>query len=653
MLSSLRRMIRFARPYGWIMFFGLLTTILPVVMELLVPHFLRGIIDLGIRAGDMGAIWRGAGLMLGTALVGAVATLGQGYCRAHLSQGIAYDTRNELFEHIQRLSFANLDEVQTGQLMTRLSSDVDVVRMFLSAGLSLLLRALLMVIGSVVMLLILDWQLATIMLALLAVSAVILRVLVRTATPLFDQVQRKLSALNTIVQENLAGVEVVKAFVRERFEEGRFNSANRDYMLDNVKVGRLLALALPLLTLLTNLGMVAVLWFGGASVMGGRLTVGELVAFNSYLMIGMAPLLLLSNILTMISRAEASAARLFEVFDTQPAIQPVATPHAPAAVRGAVRFDQVSFGYAGGAAADVGMVNGDEAIANPAVHHGRNGPAKVNGTGRSRSATNGRGHQAEPAAVKPVDVAGAPVLVNGSGQTNPERNVLDDVSFSVKPGERIALLGATGSGKSTLVNLLPRFYDANGGAIYIDEVDVREWSPDALRSRIGTVLQDTTLFSGTVRQNIAYGRPNASLEEVIAAAKAAQAHDFIMAMEDGYDSRVEERGANLSGGQKQRIAIARALLIRPSILILDDSTSAVDMDTEVRIQEALDTEMAEVTTFVVAQRINSVLNADQIFVLEAGRIVARGSHRNLLETSPIYQEIYQSQLGDAAEEEQA
>jgi ATP-binding cassette subfamily B multidrug efflux pump len=577
-MKSLQRLVHFVKPYRWVAVLLVLTVILPVAMELVAPRALQFIIDQGIQLGDMNAIWRGTLVMLATAFVGALATLGQGFCRAALSQGLAFDMRNMLFGHVQSFSFGNLDHMQTGQLMTRLSSDVDQIRSFASHGLSLMLRALLMITGSVVMLLIIDWQLALVMLALLPIAGMLIWLVFRAARPLFLIVQQKLAALNAIVQENLAGVKVVKAFVRERFEIDRFEDNNLDYMGQYVKVGRLMAVALPVLTILTNLGIVAIIWLGGLSVIGGRLTVGELVAFNSYLMIGMTPLLLLSNVLTSVSQAEASAERVLEVQDTEPLIRPAPSVFDPK-LAGRVAFENVSFHYDG----------------------------------------------------------------NGGGLP-----VLNGVSFGVEPGQRVALLGATGSGKSTLVNLIPRFYDVTGGRICVDGVDVRDWKPDALRSQIGMVLQQTILFSGTVRENIAYGRPNATLEDVVAAAKAAQAHEFILAMPRGYDSIVESRGANLSGGQKQRLAIARALLVKPGILILDDSTSAVDLDTEFRIQRALDELMVGRTTFIVAQRINSVLNADQILVLSRGGIAACGTHQELLLTSEIYREIYDSQLGDGA-----
>jgi ATP-binding cassette subfamily B protein len=627
------------------MIIGLALVILPVAMELLVPWLLQYIIDEGIRGangrGDMAVIWQGSLLMFVSALAGALATLGQGFYRARLSQWLAFDMRNELFTHIQRLSFANLDEMQTGQLMTRVSSDVDMVRMFASAGLALLLRAVLMIAGALVMLLLTDWQLSLIVLGLLAVAGLFIRGLMRAAQPLFALVQQKLAVLNTLVQENLAGVQVVKAFVRERHAVQQFRNASDDYMEQNIKAGRILALASPVLSLLTNLGLVAILWLGGVDVIAGapwtRLTVGELIAFNNYLLIGMAPLLLLSNMLTMVSRAETSAERILEVLDTAPAIQPALQPHRAARMQGRVDFERVSFHYGlipwfppslGGTGG--GVINQDW---QPLVQS--NGSSGVNGASRGLPAT--QTHDSM------VMVEGAPE--NGASGNGLDE-VLESVSFSVAPGQRIALLGATGSGKSTLVNLIPRFYDVTSGRICIDGVDVRAWDLAILRGQIGVVLQQNTLFSGTVRENIAYGKPQAPMSDVVAAAQAAQAHDFIMAMPEGYESRVEERGMNLSGGQKQRIAIARALLIAPAILILDDSTSALDMETEYRLQQALDALMAHCTTFIVAQRINSVLNADQILVLDRGRIIAQGSHQQLLERSPIYQEIYRSQLGE-------
>ena len=588
-MKSLLRTTEFMRPYAWFLFFGFWATVLPVAMELSVPRLLQFIIDQGIRPREWDMIALGAFWMFIAAMIGALSTLGQGYCRAVVSQGLAFDIRHALFRHIQSLSFANLDQMQTGRLMTRVSSDVDVVRMFSSAGLALLLRVLLMIIGSMIMLLLTDWQLSLIMFAVAGVSAVFIRYLMVKATRLFTVVQQKLGAMNTLVQENLAGIQVVKAFVRGRFEIDQFSQSNLDYRERNIEVGQLIAVAMPVLQVLTNVGTVAVLWFGGASVIGDRLTVGELIAFNNYLMTGMGPLLFLGNLLMMAARAEASAERLLEVLDTKPTLAVAQRPHRAAPISGRVSFENVSF------------------------HYSRRNSGAANGSNR----------------------------VSGD-------DVLHELSFTAEPGQQIALLGATGSGKSTLVNLISRFYDVSGGAMTVDGVDVRDWDVDALRAQIGMVMQESTLFSGSVRDNIAFGAPEATLDEVVAAAEAAQAHKFISQMPAGYDSAVEAGGANLSGGQKQRIAIARALLIQPAILVFDDSTSAVDMETEYKIQSALESLAAETTTFIIAQRVTSVTHADQILVLDHGRIAERGAHLELLENGPIYREIYESQLGEMA-----
>jgi ATP-binding cassette subfamily B protein len=599
---------------------GLATTILPVLMELVTPRMVQFIIDQGIRAGDMVAVWQGSGVMLLAAVGGAATTIGQGIARAQISQGIAFDLRNDLFRHIQRFSFANLDRMQTGQLMTRVSSDVDVARMFLSAGLALLLRTALMVIGSLAMMLIIDWQLSLVMIAMLVLSGTIIFWLLRVVGPLFTLVQQKLGKLNTLVQENLAGVHVVKAFVREQHEIELFEEQNQEYMEQNIQVGRYLALVMPILLVLTNVGATLAIWRGGIDVIGGRLTIGELVAFSNYMLIGMSPLLLLSNILSMVSRAEASAKRIVEVQDTEPAIQAPASPVGEREPAGEITFENVSFHYSGrrvGVAGGASVNGGEDAL--------------TQGSTSFESSANGQGTQ-----------------LSGNGRGRPiGEEVLDGIDLRAAPGQKVALMGATGAGKSTLVNLIPRFYDAVNGVIRLDGIDVRDWEPTDLRSHIGVVLQQTTLFAGTVRENIAYGRPDAPMEEVISAAEAAQAHSFITQMPESYESMVEARGANLSGGQKQRIAIARALLTKPAVLILDDSTSAVDLDTEVRLQEALKDKLEGTTTFLVAQRISSVVDADQILVLDNGKIAAQGTHEELLASSEIYQEIYYSQFEEA------
>ena len=381
------------KPYIWYVVFGFFATILPVVMELTVPRLLQFIIDQGIRPGRMDMIMRGVLLMFGAAGVGAIATLGQGVCRAQISQGIAFDLRHELFTHIQHLSFGNLDQMHTGRLMTRVSSDVDQVRLFSSAGLALLLRVLLMIIGSIIMLFITDWQLALIVIGVVAIAGIFIRSIFKIAGPLFNRVQQRLSSLNTIIQENLAGVQVVKAYVRERYEIDRFEEKNVDYMTEHIRVGRWIALAMPVLTLLTNGGVVLVLWFGGLDVIGGRLSIGELVAFNNYLMIGMTPLLFLGNLLAMLARADVSAARVLEVLDTKPLLKVAPSPHT-SQMKGQVVFNNVSFHYGSTGSAfgpdpDNGQVELDQQRNGHRNSH-KNG--HQNGRGQGRGAGAGQLH---------------------------------------------------------------------------------------------------------------------------------------------------------------------------------------------------------------------------------------------------------------------
>lgn len=626
-MNSLLRLAYFIHPYRWYMVLGFFTVVLPVTMELVVPRALQYIIDDGIRGNNMSVVWQGSLFMFGAALVGAVMAFAQGWCRAAVSQGVAFDLRNTLFAHIQTFSFANLDQMQTGRLMTRVSSDVDTLRMFSSANLALLLRTSLMVLGSLIMLLWTNWQLAMIVVGLLMIAMLLLRILMRIAQPLFAKVQSQLGTLNTTIQENLAGIQVVKAFVREKFEIERFSEANEEYRDQNIHVGRILATGMPTLMILTNVGIVAILWMGGSSVIEGYMSVGELVAFNNYLMIGMMPLLFLSNLLTMVARAEASAGRVLEVLDTSPAI-PRAEP--------SLRYDNTQLATQ---ADDVEKMVGHITFSNVSFRYA---PTES----RMGMQTT---HFANRSTVAPTlsTVNGQQFGVKNS-RSNQQEDVLDDVSFDVEAGQQVAILGATGSGKSSLVQLIPRFYDVAHGSIQIDGIDVRDWSVDQLRSQISMVMQQPLLFSGSVRENIAYGHPDATLDEVIVAARAAQAHDFVSAMPAGYESHIEAQGANLSGGQRQRVAIARALLVSPAILILDDSTSAVDYETEIKIQDALEKVMDECTVLLIAQRISSVLNADKILILDEGQIVAHGTHAELLESSQIYREIYDSQMGEMA-----
>jgi len=497
----------------------------------------------------------------------------QAYWAEKNSQAVAYDIRNELYSKIQSLSFSYHDKNQTGQLMIRATDDVEKVRLFIGQGLLQLVGAIILLTGTVIILFSTNTTLAWTSMPILPIAFALFVFFGTISQPLFAKVQQKLSALNTVLQENLAGVKVIKAFTREKEQQTKFRAAADDTMNQQIHVARLFTFLFPLIFMVANLGQAAILYVGGKQIIAGLLTLGEWQEFSLYLIYLFFPIAQFGFIITQLGQASASAERIFEILDAKNDIVDKADAITLPDVTGTVKFEDVTFRYFGG---------------------------------------------------------GDPVLKN--------------VSFTANPGESIALLGATGSGKTTIINLLPRFYDPSEGKITIDNHDLRDVKLESLRSQIGIVLQETTLFSGSIRDNIAFGKPDASQAEIESAANAAQAHDFIMSFPDGYNTHVGERGATLSGGQKQRVAIARALLLNPRILILDDSTSSVDLNTEAQIQKALDSLMRGRTSFVIAQRISTVMNADKIIVLDKGEIVAEGKHIDLMEDSPIYAEIYNSQI---------
>jgi len=582
-MKDILKLKRFITPYIWQSILALVMLTSVVFMDLSIPRLIQRIIDQGITSGNLNVVLNTTLIMLGLTVLSALFAIGNNILSVRVGEGYGRDLREALFVKIQSFSFGNLDRLQTGQLMVRLTSDImmmeRIIRVFIRIG----TRAPLLMIGSIILMISTSPRLALAIFPLLIVTGIIITWFITKTQPLYLIVQRKLDALNTVLQENIAGVRVVKAFTRGEHETERFAKTNLDYAERSIQVMQITAFMMPLLTLLINIGIVLVIWLGGLQSIQGGLSLGEIVAFTNYLLTTMTPLVILSNLAQVLAAANASAERINEVLDMDPEImdQPETRP-LPEQVSGRVAFEGVCFSY-----------NGD---------------------------------CSEP--------------------------VLEDINLVAEPGETIAILGATGSGKTTLVNLIPRFYDVSNGRVAIDGIDVRTLQRDTLLAQVGVALQETVLFSGTVRDNICYGKPQASNEEVVEAAKAAQAHDFIMELADGYNTHVEQRGVNLSGGQKQRIAIARALLLKPKILILDDSTSAVDVETESRLQAELDRIMSGRTSFIVAQRISTVLNADKIVVLEKGQIAALGSHQELIQSSPIYQEIYASQLGNGVTLEQ-
>lgn len=572
-MKHIRRALGYVFPYWKTSVGALLALTLVNAANLLTPQLLRILIDHGITPLEMRTVWLVVAGLVGIALVRGLANFLQQYWSEITSQGVAFDLRNTIFRKLQRLSFSYHDQSQTGKLMTRMTSDVEVVRMFVGRGAIMLLSALIMLVGTMAFMLSMNWQLALIVFMILPTIGVLFAIFIRRIMPLFKRVQSKLGGLNAILQENIAGMSVVKVFTREAYELERYRDRNRELLSENMGLVRLTSALFPLIFMTANLATVGVVWVGGLQVINAALSLGQLVAFISYIGILLQPVFMLGMIGAMLSRAEASGERIFEVIDARSGVEEKKDAIVLPPVKGGVEFKDVSFRYVGG-----------------------------------------------------------------------QEDVIHELSFRVDPGETIAILGQTGAGKSSIINLIPRFYDVTAGQVTIDGYDVRDVTLDSLRRQIGIVLQESSLFSGTIKENIAYGRPDASKDEIEAAARAAQAAEFIEELPQGYATGVGERGVGLSGGQKQRIAIARALLVDPRILILDDSTSSVDAETEYKIQQALQGLMEDRTSFVIAQRISTVRNADKVLVLEGGQLAAMGSHRELLQRSELYVEILGTQF---------
>ncbi len=585
-MSHLRKLLRFALPYWQRSFLALLCLSALVLLDLSIPRLIQTLIDQGIVHHDRSVVLRTSALMLGISFLSVFIAIANNNLSVIVGESVGRDLRDAIFVKIQSFSYGNLDRQNTGQLMVRLTSDASAIQRLLQVSLRIGTRAPLLMIGSLVLMITTSPTLALTMLPLLLVTTTLILFFLVKMEPMFRVVQQRLDRLNTVLQENIAGIRLVKAFVRDRYESQRFEAGNEAYTSESVTVMQFASLMSPALTLCVNGGMVIVIWAGGLQATHGMLSTGQIVAFINYLLTTMAPLLMMTILSNVWAGGIASAKRIDEVLNVVPEIQDAAnaitlssqTESAPR-----ISFEDVTFSYRG-ALSDA---------------------------------------------------------------------VLKNISFVAEPGQTVAILGATGAGKSSLVKLIARFYDVTSGHVRLDGTDVRSLSQDSLLAQIGIVPQESVLFSGTVRDNIRYGKPTATEAEVVRAARAAQADDFITRLPDGYDSRVEQRGQNFSGGQRQRLAIARALLLEPKILILDDSTSAVDVETETRIQTALATEHPHQTRIVVAQRISTVLTANNILVIDEGRLVAQGTHAQLMRSSPVYREIYDSQLGTGAAPETA
>ena len=579
-MKTLKRLLGFAVPYWKVYVLALVLVFGVTGLQLLQPMIARFIVDqiYGAKRWDL-LLW-GPLAFAGTAIVSAGLSYGQRYSMSWAGQKVIYDMRNKLYQHLQQLSFTFYDKAQTGQLMSRVTQDVEQTRMFLSNQMIQIVAACVRFIASLVLMLSLDWRLTLV--CMIPVPLLIWRVQIyaKFVRPMFWSIQQYLAVLTATLQENVTGQRVVKAFARKDYELQKFERDNMNLLRKNVETVRTSAANEATMGLLTESSLAIMLLWGGREVLtGGSITVGTLVAFNTLILDMLRQVRMLGMWVSGATRTIAAGDRIFEILDTKADVsdKPGAKPMGK--IKGAVKFENVSFAYDG------------------------------------------------------------------------QHMVLEDINLDVKPGETIAILGGTGSGKSSLVNLIPRFYDVNKGRVLIDGVDIRDVTLDSLRRQIGVVTQETFLFSASLRDNIAYGKPNASEAEIRRAAEAAHIDDFIDSLPNGYDTIIGERGVGLSGGQKQRVAIARALLMDARILILDESTSSVDVETEMKIQQAFEKLLRDRTSFIIAQRLSTVRNADRIIVLDKGRIVEEGTHKELLAKGGIYTAIYNLQFRSQEKDE--
>lgn len=562
------------KPYQKLAILAPLLMLLEVSAELAMPKIMTYMINQGVGMGNTALIAKTGVAMLIISVIGIFGGIGCLVCASIVSQRTGTDLRRAAFQKIQEFSFHNIDTFSTPSLITRLTNDITQIQLVIMMCLRMLVRSPLLCVGSIVMAFSINAKIASLFIFVVLLLAGAVFLILKAALPKFKMVQEKLDKVNTVMRECLAGIRVVKAFVRNEYEMEKFTNVNEDYKNTTISAFKLMLLMMPIMMILVNGTIIAILWFGGLQAYAGSMAVEEIMACITYLMQMMMATMMLAMSFMFISRAKVSTDRLTEVLDTVVDIADPAEPKLPSIAAGRVEYKNVSYRYK--------MGSGDP--------------------------------------------------------------VLESISFTAEPGQTIGILGETGSGKSTLVNLLPRLYDVTEGQILVDGVDVRDYAIKDLRKRVAVVLQETILFSGTIKDNIKWGKPDATDEEIIAAAKAAQAHDFIMELPEKYDTELGQRGVNVSGGQKQRISIARALIQNPEIIIFDDSTSAVDSLTEKNIRQAMKESHNGCTKFIIAQRISSVRDADKILVLSGGRIVAEGNHNYLMETSKDYQEILASQM---------
>ncbi|AQP52558.1 multidrug ABC transporter ATP-binding protein [Tessaracoccus flavescens] len=573
-MSRLGRLInRYVRPYWGLLSVVIVLQIIATIMSLYLPTLNARIIDEGVVTGDTDYIWRTGAVMLLLSAVQAAAQIGAVWAGANTAMQFGRDVRTAIFDKALSFSTKEMNRFGAPSLITRNTNDVQQVQMLVLMTCVMLVSAPITMVGGVFMALREDVGLSWIILVAVIVLGAGIGVLVTKMGPLFQAMQTKIDTLNRVLREQITGIRVVRAFVREPHESRRFERANADLVDTTTTVGRLMAFLFPFVTFIMNISTVGVMWFGAHRIDTGDLQVGQLTAFISYLMQILISVMMTTMLLMLAPRAAVSADRIMEVLDTETSVAPPKQPAATPAAKGVVEFDHVSFAYPGA-----------------------------------------------------------------------ESPVLKDLSFRLTPGRTTAIIGSTGSGKTTLVNLIPRLFDATGGKVLVDGVDVRDYEPDDLWARIGLVPQKPYLFTGTIASNLRYGKPDATEPELWDALRVAQAEDFVYEKDGRLESPIAQGGTNVSGGQRQRLAIARALVKKPSVYVFDDSFSALDVTTDARLRAALEPETADASVLVIAQRVSTITSADEILVLEDGEIVGRGTHEQLLASNPTYQEIVESQL---------
>jgi ATP-binding cassette subfamily B multidrug efflux pump len=576
---ELKRYKKYITPYLSAFVIGPLMMLTEVAGEVMLPKFMSMIINNGVASRNVAYIGKMGTLMVLTVLFMAVGGILGAYFSAKASISFTSDMRNDLFRKVQQFSFENIDDYSTGSLVTRLTNDVQQVQNVLMMGLRMALRAPGMFLGALIMAFMMNRQLAVIILIVIPLLLAAILLILKTAFPRFGEMQRRLDRLNSGIQESLTNVRVVKSFVREDHEIEKFSKLNDDLKESSLRALRIVIATMPVMMFAMNVTTLAVVWYGGNIIIAGKMPVGDLTAFTTYIVQILMSLMMLSMVFLQSSRASASMKRINEIFDTEIGLNDDHAKNKDKKVtEGCVEFKNVSFGYGG---------------------------------------ENGR-----------------------------KDLVLEGISFTAEPGQTIGIIGSTGSGKTSLVQLIPRLYDVTGGEVLVDGVNVKEYSLKHLREGVGMVLQKNILFSGTIEENLRWGNEDAPMEDVIRFSESAQADPFVKTFKNGYDTEMGQGGVNVSGGQKQRLCIARALLKHPKILILDDSTSAVDTATEAKIRESLYHDLKDTTKIIIAQRISSVQEADQILVLEDGKIIGHGTHEELLKTCEAYSEIYTTQIGN-------